>query len=199
MLCRFPAQIHGNSKIPSVLYYDTNGVVHAIGAEAVQDGIEEIAKESGWMKASWYACLRYQNLALINSGIRFKLHLHPKVIETAYVSVLNKNPLPEGIPVVNIFADLLRYLYRCTKEYFEQSQASGDTLWVSLQKDTHFVLTHPNGWGGFQQSQMKEAALGAGLVPDMDTANTNISFVTEGEASLNYCVYNGLSKDAFKV
>ncbi|KAF8345176.1 hypothetical protein F5887DRAFT_218796 [Amanita rubescens] len=178
---RFPAQIHGHSKIPSVLYYDADGVAHAIGAEAVQDGIEEIAKDSGWTKAAW-----------------FKLHLHPKVIETAYITVLNKNPLPEGIPVVNIFADLLRYLYRCTKEYFEQSHTSGDTLWVSLQKDVHFVLTHPNGWGGFQQSQMKEAALKAGLVPDMDTANTNISFVTEGEASLNYCICNGLSKDAFK-
>ena len=182
-----------------MLYYDADGVAHAIGAEAVQDGIEEIAKDSGWTKAAWYACLRLQKFMLMNSGVRFKLHLHPKVIETAYITVLNKNPLPAGIPVVNIFADLLRYLYRCTKEYFEQSHTSGDTLWVSLQKDVHFVLTHPNGWGGFQQGQMKEAALKAGLVPDMDTANANISFVTEGEASLNYCICNGLSKDAFKV
>ncbi|KAF8632437.1 hypothetical protein AX15_001880 [Amanita polypyramis BW_CC] len=177
---RFPAQIHGNSKIPSVLYYNADGVVKAIGAEAIQDGMEEIAKDEGWTRASW-----------------FKLHLRPKENGTAYVTDAIP-PLPRGVTAVDIFADLMRYLYRCTKEYVEQSHASGDILWASLDGKKHFVLSHPNGWGGLEQSQMREAAIRAGLVSSMDMAEERISFVTEGEASLNYCIYNGLSKDAFK-
>ena len=108
-------------------------------------------------------------------------------------------PLPAGVTVIDIFADLLRYLYRCTKEYIEQSHASGDILWQTVEKQTHFVLTHPNGWEGYEQTQMKHAVAKAGLVDSIDTADVQISFVTEGEASLNYCICSGLSKDAFKV
>lgn len=127
------------------------------------------------------------------------MHLAPKANEQAVLTALAANPLPRSLTVIDIFADLLRYLYRCTEDYFKQSYASGELLWVSLRNRTHFVLTHPNGWGGFQQNQMKEAAIKAGLVHDMDHANANISFVTEGEASLNYCICSGLSKEAFKV
>lgn len=201
MLHRFPAQFHGFSKIPSVLYYDSEGAAQAIGAEAVGDSIEEIAKDNGWTKVAWYAFLQCKTSPLISSWtcVRFKLHLAPKANEQAVVTALANNPLPKSLTVIDIFADLLRYLYRCTEDYFKQSYASGELLWVSLQNRTHFVLTHPNGWGGFQQNQMKEAAVKAGLVPDMDNANANISFVTEGEASLNYCICSGLSKEAFKV
>jgi hypothetical protein len=57
-LYSFPAQFQGYSKIPSVLYYDAEGVAQAIGAEAVGDSIEEIAKDNGWTRASWYAPLQ---------------------------------------------------------------------------------------------------------------------------------------------
>ncbi|KAF8632440.1 hypothetical protein AX15_001882 [Amanita polypyramis BW_CC] len=177
---RFPSQLHGHSKIPSVVYYDSRGVAKAVGAEAVQDSIDEIAKENGWKRASW-----------------FKLHLRPKLNDT--VSVANAiPPLPAGVTVIDIFADLLRYLYRCTKDYIEQSHASGEVVWRSVEKQTHFVLTHPNGWGGYEQWQMKRAVVKAGLVASMDAADEQVSFVTEGEASLNYCICSGLSKDAFK-
>lgn len=115
------------------------------------------------------------------------------------MSTLVDNPLPRGVTVLDIFADLLRYLFRCAEEYFRQSHASGNMLWVLLQNRRHFVLTHPNGWGGLQQSQMKEAAVKAGLVPNMGAADANISFVTEGEVSLNYCICSGLSREGFKV
>ncbi|KAK2462921.1 hypothetical protein APHAL10511_005119 [Amanita phalloides] len=173
---RFPAQVHGNSKIPSVLWYDANGKARAIGAEAVQDGMEEIAEESGWTKASW-----------------FKLHLRPKTDGPAFISDMIP-PLPKGVTVVEIFADMLRYLHCCTKEYIEQTHATGEMLWKSLQHQTHFVLTLPNRWADFQQqSQMKQAAINAGLISDMEA--TNISFVTEGEATLSY---SALSDGAFK-
>ena len=56
-----------------------------------------------------------------------------------------------------------------------------------------YVLTHPNGWGGPQQAQMREAAILAGIVPDTDKGLARITFVTEGEASLLFCLSNGLS------
>ena len=108
-------------------------------------------------------------------------------------------PLPSGVTIVDMFADVLGYLLRCTKEYIEQSHASGGLLWSTLEKHTHLVLTHPNGWGGLEQNQLKKAAIKAGFFPNLDAADTQLSFVTEGETGLHYCNYSGLSKDAFKV
>lgn len=55
-LIRFPAQetISGASKIPTIIYYDLQGDVQAVGAEATGDGILLLAEEGGWVKAEWY-------------------------------------------------------------------------------------------------------------------------------------------------
>jgi hypothetical protein len=53
---RFPAHEHirGESKIPTVIYYDRVGNVRAVGAEAVQEGVvNDIALEEGWVKSEW--------------------------------------------------------------------------------------------------------------------------------------------------
>jgi len=52
---RFPAQetISGASKIPTIIYYDPEGKVRAVGAEATRDGIFEEAMEGGWVKSEW--------------------------------------------------------------------------------------------------------------------------------------------------
>jgi N-formylglutamate amidohydrolase len=54
---RFPAQEHvgGNSKIPSVVYYDKTGAVRAVGAEAFQQNVIEEAEVEGWDKVEWSA------------------------------------------------------------------------------------------------------------------------------------------------
>lgn len=54
-LRRFPAQEHvgGDSKIPTIIYYDKQGRVCAVGAEATREGIEVQAEEEGWTKAEW--------------------------------------------------------------------------------------------------------------------------------------------------
>jgi len=44
----------GNSKIPTILYYDKQGDVCKVGAEANEEGIEQIAEEEEWTKAEWY-------------------------------------------------------------------------------------------------------------------------------------------------
>lgn len=53
---RFPSQdaTCGSIKIPSVLYYDVNGVVQAVGAETLAEGMSERAEEAGWTRAEWY-------------------------------------------------------------------------------------------------------------------------------------------------
>lgn len=52
---RFPAQeqVGGDSKIPTIIYYDENGEVKAVGAEAMGENLEESVQEEGWTKAEW--------------------------------------------------------------------------------------------------------------------------------------------------
>jgi hypothetical protein len=52
---RFPGQeqVGGNSKIPTIIYYDKTGRVRAVGAEAMAEGLEELIEDEGWVKAEW--------------------------------------------------------------------------------------------------------------------------------------------------
>jgi hypothetical protein len=68
-----------------------------------------------------------------------------------------------------------------------------------VEHHTDFVLTHPNGWEGAQQGMMRTAAVQAGLIPDNENGHSHLSFVTEGEASLHFCVHSGLTNDSIKV
>jgi hypothetical protein len=53
---RFPSQeIVGNSKIPTIIYYDQDGNVRAVGAEATREGLLEMAEDENWTKAEWFA------------------------------------------------------------------------------------------------------------------------------------------------
>jgi len=63
-------------------------------------------------------------------------------------------------------------------------------MWNSVKDDINFILSHPNGWEGRQQSEMRNAAISAGLVKNEAEALDQVSFVTEGEASLHYCLNN---------
>lgn len=88
-----------------------------------------------------------------------------------------------------MYADFLGYLYRCARTYIQESRPT--LSWESLQDNVEFILTHPNGWEGGQQSQMRQAAVSAGLIPH-ESASTRVQFVTEGEASLHFCVNKGI-------
>jgi hypothetical protein len=46
---------------------------------------------------------------------------------------------------------------------------------------------------------MRRAAVTAGLIPDGAAGQARLSFVTEGEASLHFCIQNGLTNEAIKV
>ncbi|KAH9485825.1 Heat shock 70 kDa protein 12A [Psilocybe cubensis] len=180
---RYPAQEHvgGDSKIPTVIQYDKQGRVQAVGAEALQETVEEIAEEEEWPpRTEW-----------------FKLHLRPKTKSASHVTQTIP-PLPEGKTATEVFADFLRYLYQCARTYIEETHANGVDLWRNLESRTDFVLTHPNGWEGAQQSLMRRAAVLAGLIPDSPAGQRRLSFVTEGEASLHFCISSGLTTEAIK-
>ncbi|KAG6885087.1 hypothetical protein C0993_005970 [Termitomyces sp. T159_Od127] len=123
--------------------------------------------------------------------------MRPKSI-SGHNSISDIPPLPAGKDVVDIFSDYYRYLYMCAKDYISESNAHSPTLWTSVESSIEYVLTHPNGWEGVHQQQLRRAAIKAGLVPNNDEAHARIRFVTEGEASLQFCICNGLTTEALK-
>ena len=100
---------------------------------------------------------------------------------------------------MDVFSDFLRYLFECAKAYIQDVHANGQDLWESVEKNVQFVLSHPNGWEGPEQGQMRRAIVNAGLVPDTSAGHSRVSFVTEGEASLHFAVNNGVFTRALRV
>ena len=138
----------------------------------------------------------YQKFNLIFT--RFKLHLRSKFGEGRHISS-KIPPLPPNKTVVQVFADFLSYMLKCASSYIQDTHANGPELWSSVKDDIHYVLSHPNGWEGTEQNQMRRAAVLAGLIPDKPTGHSRIDFVTEGEASLHFVIRNGVLADAMQV
>ncbi|KAI0694608.1 hypothetical protein BC835DRAFT_1274275 [Cytidiella melzeri] len=176
---RFPGQEHvaGNSKIPSIMYYDTHGNMKAAGAEADGAAVLAQAEDEGWIKTEL-----------------FKLRLRPKTMQLK-MNGMRLSTLPRNKTAVDAFGDFLSYLFRCTHSFIVDTHANGHALWRAVENDMQFVLSHPNGWEGAQQTKMRRAAVVGGLIPDTDEGKARIRFVTEGEASLHACVLNGLAAD----
>lgn len=130
--------------------------------------------------------------------IRWKLNLAPKALCKKLPAGYAPAP-PHGLTIVDVFADFMRYLFACAETYFKDSHALGESVWDSVKADVIFILSHPNGWGGVEQVTMRRAAVKAELVPDTGEGHDRIHFVTEGEASFNFCANNGISGDVIKV
>ncbi|KAF9234834.1 hypothetical protein BU15DRAFT_78667 [Melanogaster broomeanus] len=180
---RFPATDHvgGNSKIPSIVYYDEEGAARAFGGEALQESIIERAEDEGWVKLEWW-----------------KLHLRPKNMPSNHVSDHDIPPLPPRVTAMQVLSDFMTYLFQCTQTFIKETHANGPDMWRSFENNIDFVLSHPNGWEGPQQSQIRRAAVLAGLVPDSPEGQARIQLVTEGEASLHFCLGSGNTADSFK-
>ncbi|KAJ2912877.1 hypothetical protein MD484_g7539, partial [Candolleomyces efflorescens] len=174
-VARFPANeyISGASKIPTVMYYDKEGRLRAAGAEAIQDGMLEAALDGGWVKTEW-----------------FKLLIRPKSGGTEFADKIP--PLPPGKSVIQVLADFLQYLQTCAEGYIKGSHANGQELWNSVSSEIDYVISHPNGWEGYQQTQIRQAVVLARLIPDTRDGHARVLFVTEGEASLHFTIDNGL-------
>ena len=98
-----------------------------------------------------------------------------------------KTELPRRKTIIDVFADMMRYLFDSTKALFKSSELNGEILWSSISGSIELVLSHPNGWGGPQQTQLRNAAVKAGIVFDTPAGHASVHFVTEGEASFSFC------------
>jgi hypothetical protein len=97
--------------------------------------------------------------------------------------------LPKGKTIVDLYADFIRYLFDSTIAHIKEAEPTGNALWKSFGPTVELVLTHPNGWEGYQQEVMRKAVVQAEVF-SKEVALSRVSFVSEGEASLNYCVTN---------
>lgn len=107
--------------------------------------------------------------------------------------------LPKGKTVIDVFADFMRYLFDSTKALFKASEPNGELRWNSISNNIELVLSHPNGWCGPQQAQLRAAAVRAGIVPDTAVGHASVYFVTEGEASFNFCATHTEAGKSLKV
>ena len=129
---------------------------------------------------------------------RWKLLLGPTEPPQALKDQMSKE-LPKGKTVIDLFSDFMSYLFDSTKSLFISSNEIGELQWNSVSRNIELVLTHPNGWGGPQQSNLRAAAVQAGIVPDTAQGRARVHFVTEGEASFNFCVTHTLAGENLKV
>ena len=129
---------------------------------------------------------------------RWKLLLGPTEPAAALKDLMSKE-LPRGKTIVDVFSDFMRYLFDSTKALFISSDQLGEHRWNSVSNSIELVLTHPNGWGGLQQSQLRTAAIQAKIVPDTPEGHGRVHFVTEGEASFNFCATHTQSGENLKV
>ncbi|KIL54718.1 hypothetical protein M378DRAFT_92022 [Amanita muscaria Koide BX008] len=157
-----------DSKVPSIVCYSQNGTVVAAGAETDPNANHTLAEMDDFIRVEW-----------------FKLHLRPPHLAPSQEFELQKlRSFPKNKTPVQVFGDLLRYLFQSTKKYITDSELCS---WDSVERNIYFIFSHPNGWEGKQQSQMRKAAIAGDLI-DKSQALERISFVSEGEASLHFCL-----------
>ncbi|KAI0086059.1 hypothetical protein BDY19DRAFT_895433 [Irpex rosettiformis] len=180
-ITRYPGQSNGDLKIPTVLSYSADGQVQSVGAE-VRNSAKKVVgedKESPLL-VEWF------KLCLCPNAL--KNDLEPEFLPT----------FPDGKTAEDAFADFLRYLFACTRTYIIETHPGGEIFWNSVENHTEIILSHPNGWEGLQQSKMRDGAVSAGLIPDTLAGHQRIHFISEGEASLHYCLNQGLAMDSIE-
>ena len=107
--------------------------------------------------------------------------------------------LPKGKTLVNVFADFMCYLFESTKALFKASESNGDLKWGSVSNIVELILTRPDGWVVPKQMQLWTAAIKAGIVPDTPAGHSSVYFLTEGEASFNFCAMHTQAGKPLKV
>lgn len=136
----------------------------------------------------------------------FKLHLHPDtmgrthnlamecmnvshLLTVSAVDILRFADFPNGITLMKIYVDFLRYLLKHTKEYFGTHILQGQSEWSRHSPSMDVVIAHPNGWGVKEQDFLRRAAVTAGYAT-AENASSQIKFVSEAEASVHFCIFH---------
>ena len=100
-------------------------------------------------------------------------------------------PLPPSKSLTEVFGDYLAYLVSCVIPSLLDTRPTLRRTVQELVDNATFVIAHPNGWEGAQQSKLRKAAIYAKLVPDTPEGRSRVVFVSEGEASLHFCLKGG--------
>jgi hypothetical protein len=106
--------------------------------------------------------------------------------------------LPKGKSIQDVFSDFIRYLFDSAKAFIQESEPMGKKLWGSLEPNIDLILSHPNGWDGREQEFLRKAVVQASVFTEKE-AISHVSFVTEGEASFDFCVINTKSGELLEV
>ncbi|KAF8337586.1 uncharacterized protein EI90DRAFT_2991950 [Cantharellus anzutake] len=159
----------GESKIPTLIWYNRQNQAVAYGAEAVTAETQNDAADYGWRLAK-----------------QFKLHLHPSTMRQKYNLAIE--PLPPGVGLTQIYQDFLAYLLANTRQYFVDHVVDGVRVWNQYFPASDIVIAHPNGWGIREQDFLRSAVAAAGWT--RDSGSPRIHFITEGEASVHYCMFH---------
>ena len=185
---KFPAQaqVNGDAKVPFLLYYDKTGCVSAAGAEVFTESVDVAALTEGWSKAEWlvisYSC---RGIRKIHDESRWKLHLPPKHLISSINADDNLPPLPPGKSAIDILADFIKYLFQCAKTYIQEHHL--EFSWSSVEHRNEYIFTHPNGWESVQQIYLQAIEI-AGIIPSTGEGRPRVHILTEGEASLRFCI-----------
>ncbi|KAF7290577.1 hypothetical protein MIND_01297800 [Mycena indigotica] len=172
---QWPKQSIPDSKVPTLIFYDKNGIAQAFGAAVEDEGVMKEAVLAGWLRVEW-----------------FKLHLRPASLK--FIDPFHTlPPLPANVSIKQLYTDFLRFVGDQVKVNFLASYSKSESFWNKLLESMDVVLSIPNGWEGPQQEQMRRAAIGAGLV-DAHGAD-RVKFVSEAEASVLYAIETGRITD----
>ncbi|QRV91897.1 heat shock protein 70 kDa 12A [Ceratobasidium sp. AG-Ba] len=174
---KWPGQIESEQacKVPSWIWYNTDNKPVRYGAEAFNQD-PEAARKKGFSLAK-----------------HFKLHLHPSNMAPA--SGFKLDPLPPGMKVDQIYVDFLEYLLHHTRAFFQDTTFLGEKEWETLSENMEVVIAHPNGWGTREQGVLRTAATRGGW-STMRRAHDQILFVTEAEASVQFCLDDSRTSSA---
>ncbi|KAH7336857.1 hypothetical protein B0J17DRAFT_665118 [Rhizoctonia solani] len=158
------AAIDWQSKIPTIVLYDTNMRPLSIGAEALLPGVQEEAGGRRWSRAMNFRLqpppesLKFQQSLWLDAGT-------------------NPSPSPQtGASLKQVYSDYLKYLLLHTETAFRERVLDGSHIWTSLAPTMKLIVTHPSGWE-------------AGYT-DADQATANINFLTEAEAAIYFYMHH---------
>ncbi|KAK0209594.1 hypothetical protein IW262DRAFT_1486534 [Armillaria fumosa] len=162
-----------------------------------QDHVERIQRECAYSLSLRSHALVVQNI-VVNMSWQPYQGPHQKLVialdlGTTFSGVSYRFPAQDNsggnakIPTV-LYYDQSGDLMAAGAEALDEGviRSAEDEGWVKYS-------SHPNGWEGTQQKKLCRAAVYAGLIPNNDKGQERIHFVTEGEASLHFCIDRGLS------
>ena len=181
------------------MFYDSTGKMRSAGVETTLPETVEKAGEEEWLKVEWYRNdPHFLAVVLLTSHHkRFKMRLRPAHLPPSVLNKVVLPSLPAGKTIKNIYADFMRYLFACAEKSICERHPTVARSWSDLKESgaITFVIAHPNGWEGAPQAVLRKSAVMGGLVPDTTEGRSRISFVTEREAALHYCIRGGFIND----